>query len=234
MIKYILWDIDNTILDFKSAETAAMNLGFDKYGITIKDPEALGHYNMINDKLWKKLELGELSRDEVLKGRFAEFFDLYKIKYDQDLITNFNIDFQKELGNQIFFNPGAKDALRSLSKDFKLVAVTNGTKLAQTGKLKNSGLDKVFDKVFISEDVGVDKPYKEFFDKVFEEIGSKNPDEYIIIGDSLTSDIKGGNNANIKTIWYNPDAKDNYLDVQVDFDIRHLSEVVDIIYDIDQ
>lgn len=229
MIKYILWDIDNTILDFEDAEKAAMNLGFEKYGIRIDDDQALVHYNMINDKLWKRLELGELSRNEVLEGRFREFFDLYKIAYDHDLISNFNIDYQKELGNQIFFSPNAEQTLKSLSKDYQLIAVTNGTKLAQTGKLKNSGLDKVFDKVFISEDVGYDKPNKEFFDIVFNDVGSTNSDEYIIIGDSLTSDIRGGNNAGIKTIWYNPYEKENNLDVKVDFNIRNLSEVIEIL-----
>lgn len=121
-----------------------------------------------------------------------------------------------------------------LGKNYKQYAVTNGTKLAQKGKLKNSGLDKVFDGIFISEDLGVDKPNKEFFYKVFEKVGSTNPDEYIIVGDSLTSDMRGANNAGITNIWYNPKDLENNTDVKINFCIHSLDKIPNILDDLNE
>ena len=176
MIKYILWDIDNTLLNFDLAEKAAMKNGFKKFAIDIGDENALGTYNSINDKYWKRLEKGEITRHETLHGRFREFFDLYEVNYDEKLIEKFNLFFQEELGRQVFFNDGAKETLEILNKDYNQYAVTNGSKIAQKAKLSNSGLDKIFIDAFISEDLKVDKPSKEFFDKVFNKIGSTNKD----------------------------------------------------------
>ena len=211
-----------------------MTKGFDKFGLNISDDKALEVYKNINDKYWKMLEKGEKTREEILTGRFEEFFDLYDIAYDEKLVNDFNLFYQEELGKQVFFNDYAEEVLQKISKDYKQYAVTNGSKIAQTGKLKNSGLDKVFDGVFISEDLGVDKPYKEFFDIVFDQIGSDNRDDYIIIGDSLTSDIRGGNNAGIRTIWYNKDGKENIHGVRVDYMVDKLSDIPAIIKEINK
>ncbi|WP_044565986.1 YjjG family noncanonical pyrimidine nucleotidase [Anaerococcus provencensis] len=232
MIKYLLWDIDNTLLSFDLAERASMTKGFDKFGLDIGDDEALEVYKNINDKYWKMLEKGEMTREEILTGRFEEFFDLYDIAYDERLVNDFNLFYQEELGKQVFFNDCAEEVLRKLSKDYKQYAVTNGSKIAQSGKLKNSGLDKVFDGVFISEDMGYDKPSLEYFDLVFESIESKNKEEYILIGDSLTSDMLGSNNAGIRNIWYNPEDLDNDLGIRIDYTIHKLDKVVDILDDL--
>ncbi len=234
MIKYILWDIDNTLLSFDLAEKAAMTSGFSKFNLAIDGDKAIEVYKLINDKYWRQLERGEMIRDQVLGGRFKEFFDFYQIDYDDDLINDFNLYYQQELGKQVFFNDGAKNALKALNKRYRQYAVTNGTKLAQEAKVTNSGLDKIFDGVFISEDLGYDKPNKEFFNMVFERIGSGNPDEYILIGDSLTSDMQGANNARIKNIWYNPKDKAHNLDVRVDYAISSLNAVPEIIEDINE
>ena len=233
MIKYLLWDIDNTLLSFDLAERASMTKGFDKFGLDIGDEKALEVYKNINDKYWKMLEKGHMTREEILTGRFEEFFDLYDIAYDDRLVNDFNLFYQEELGKQVFFNDNAEEVLRKLGKDYKQYAVTNGSKVAQSGKLKNSGLDKVFDGVFISEDLGYDKPSLEYFDLVFENIGSKNRDEYILIGDSLTSDMLGSNNAGIKNIWYNPNDFDNKASVKVDYTINNLKEVIKILENIE-
>ena len=216
MIKYILWDIDNTLLNFDLAEEASMINGFEKFGIKVTDENALPSYKKINDKYWKRLENGEIDRDEVLLGRFREFFTKYNIDYDDNLVENFNLNFQKELGRQVFFHDHAKEVLNELKNNYKQYAVTNGSKIAQTGKITNSGLDK-----------------KAFFDKIFEKIGSTNKKEYILIGDSLTSDIRGANNAAIKNIWFNPNTNINETKIKVDFDIKDLSEVPGILKRID-
>lgn len=233
MIKYLLWDIDNTLLSFDLAERASMTKGFDKFGLDIEDAKALEVYKNINDKYWKMLEKGQMTREEILTGRFEEFFALYDIAYDEKLVNDFNLFYQKELGKQVFFNDYAEEVLQKLSKDYKQYAVTNGSKVAQSGKLKNSGLDKVFDGAFISEDLGYDKPSLEYFDLVFERIGSKNKEEYILIGDSLTSDMLGSNNAGIRNIWYNPEDFDNKANIKVDYTIKNLKEVIEILENIE-
>lgn len=228
MIKYLLWDIDATLLNFKKAEYFAMREGFREFNIAIDESE-IKNYNLINDKYWKRLEKGEITREMVLHGRFREFFDGLKIAYNDKLIYDFNKFYQVELGNNIFFNDNAKETLKALEKTYKQYAITNGSIVAQKEKLKKSGLDKIFDGVFISEEMGIDKPNKEFFDKVFENIGSTDTREYLLVGDSLTSDILGANNAGIKNIWYNPEKKEKNLDVIVNFTIYDLREVVEIL-----
>lgn len=228
MIKYLLWDIDATLLNFKKAEYFAMRDGFEKFQLPI-DESQIKNYNLINDKYWKRLERGEITREMVLHGRFREFFDGLNIAYTDELIYDFNKFYQVALGNNIFFNDNAKETLNTLAKTYKQYAITNGSIVAQKGKLKKSGLDKIFDGVFISEEIGIDKPNKEFFDIVFENIGSTDTREYLLVGDSLTSDILGANNAGIKNIWYNPEKKEKNLDVIVNFTIYDLREVVEIL-----
>lgn len=228
MIKYLLWDIDATLLNFKKAEYFAMRDGFREFNLAIDESE-IKNYNLINDKYWKRLEKGEITREMVLHGRFREFFDGLNIGYNDKLIYEFNKFYQVALGNNIFFNDNAKETLKALEKTYKQYAITNGSIVAQKGKLKKSGLDKIFDGVFISEEMGIDKPNKEFFDIVFENIGSTDTREYLLVGDSLTSDILGANNAGIKNIWYNPEKKEKNLDVIVNFTIYDLREVVEIL-----
>lgn len=234
MIEYILWDIDNTLLSFDLAEKAAMTSGFSKFNLAIDDDKAIDVYKVINDKYWRMLESGKMTREQILGGRFKEFFDSYHISYDDELINDFNLYYQEELGKQVFFNDSAMETLKTLKKQYKQYAVTNGTKLAQEAKVINSGLDKIFDGVFISEDLGYDKPNKKFFNIVFETVGSYNPNEYIVIGDSLTSDMQGANNAGIRNIWYNPKDKENNLGVKVDYEIHSLEKVPLIIEDINE
>ena len=107
--------------------------------------------------------------------------------------------------------------------------VSNGTVVAQEKKLRLSGLGELMDGIFLSEAVGVEKPNVEFFERMFGNIDLVEKDQVLIVGDSLTSDIRGGNNAGIKTCWYNPDHKERYADVKIDYEIADLHEIYDII-----
>lgn len=227
MIKHILWDIDGTLLNFSLAEAKAMRACFKEFGLGELSDERLSIYKEINNKYWKALEKGELTRIEVLEGRFEEFFKMFD--YDQSVVPDFNISFQKNLGKTYVFNKNAHDTITALSKKYKQYAATNGSIIAQEGKLKGTGLDKILKDVFISELIGYEKPSVEFFSYVFKKIGSANKDEYVIIGDSLSSDIKGGNQAGIKTIWFNPDGLVNEDKIDVDYEIENLLEVLDIL-----
>ncbi|MCI7238221.1 MAG: YjjG family noncanonical pyrimidine nucleotidase [Anaerococcus sp.] len=227
MIKYILWDIDGTLLNFDLAETRAIRKCFKDYGLGELSDEKLIDYKNINKYLWKKLEKDEITRIQVLEGRFKILFDKYGYKVDD--IPAYNIDYQKALGQTYVLNENARKAIEKLGNKYAQYGVTNGSIIAQEGKLRGAKLDKYLRDVFISERIGYEKPAKEFFDYVFDQVGSSDPYDYIIVGDSLSSDIRGGNVAGIKTIWYNPASLINDLGVKVDYEVRDLIEIVDIL-----
>ena len=227
MIKVILWDVDGTLLDFEAAEKVAIRQCFASHDMGECTDEMLSRYIVINRKYWEALERGELTKPEVLVGRFREFFETEGLPVKH--AESFNKEYQVRLGDTIVFCDNVFELLQKYKGQIKQYAVTNGTKVAQDRKLKNSKLDTLFDGIFISDVLGVEKPNKEFFDKVFEAIGNYEKDEVIIVGDSLTSDIKGGNNAGILTAWYNPKRIENAKNVNIDFQISNLWEIEQIL-----
>lgn len=227
MIKVILWDVDGTLLDFGAAEKVAIRQCFVSHDMGECTDEMLGRYIVINRKYWEALERGELTKPEVLVGRFREFFQTEGLPVEK--AESFNEEYQVRLGDTVVFCDNAFDLIQKYKGQIKQYAVTNGTKVAQDRKLKNSKLDTLFDGIFISDVLGVEKPNKEFFDKVFESIGTYETDEVMIVGDSLTSDIKGGNNAGILTCWYNPKKLAPTPNINVDVEISNLWEIEQIL-----
>ena len=228
MYKYLLWDIDGTVLDFLASEAHAIRFLFKKYNLGSLTNEKLKMYSDINIKYWKMLERNELTKSEILIGRFKEFFSLIGI--DIGICEKFNEEYQLSLGDYVEFIDNAKEVLLSQKGRYTLIGVTNGTKVAQDKKLKLSGLDKVFDEVFISEVVGYEKPNKEFFDYVFKKLNVTDKNEVLIIGDSLSSDIKGGVNAGIDTCWFNPEHNINNLNILATYEIDNLNKLKDILF----
>lgn len=226
-IKVILWDIDGTLLNFAEAEKAAIRTCFGMFGLGECTDEMLADYSEINRNYWKRLERGEISKKEVLEGRFREFFAKYNL--DVSAAEKFNTQYQVSLGDTVVFYPNGLEVVQALKGKIPQYAVTNGTKIAQDKKLKNSDLIHILDGVFISEVVGVEKPGAGFFEKVFETIGEYDKSEVMIIGDSLTSDIQGGNNVDIVTCWFNPGGKKEETDLRIDYEIRNLDEVLKIV-----
>lgn len=223
MIKTILWDVDGTLLNFVAAESAAIKTCFRSFGLGECDDAMVARYSRLNTSYWERLETGELTKTQVLRGRFEEFFAAEGIVFDD--IDAFNAAYQLCLGDTICYMDDSPAILTGLRGRVKQYAVTNGTITAQERKLKNSGLGELFDGVFISDRVGFEKPSIEYFDRVFAAIGPVEKRETMIVGDSLTSDIRGGNNAGIVTCWYNPAEKPNDIGVRVDYEIRDLHEV---------
>lgn len=222
-INVVLWDIDGTLLNFHIAEATAIRALFQKFGLGICTDEMLQDYSRINTDYWKLLERGEMTKPQILVGRFETFFSKYGL--DTGCVADFNAAYQLALGDTICFNPGGLEAVQALKGSVLQCAVTNGTRIAQRKKLMLSGLDSLFDAVFISDEIGIEKPNIGFFDAIWEKIGLYDPEEVLIVGDSLTSDIKGGNNAGIKTCWFNPHRSPAPAELRVDYDITELSEV---------
>ena len=183
----------------------------------------VARYSRLNVSYWERLETGELTKPQILRGRFEEFFAAEGIAFDR--IDEFNAAYQLCLGDTICFIDDSYELVSSFCGRVKQYAVTNGTAAAQKKKLERSGLGALFDGVFISERVGFEKPSAEYFDRVFETIGPVEKTETMIVGDSLTGDIRGGNNAGILTCWYNPAGKPNDRGVRVDYEIRDLHEL---------
>ena len=229
MIKSVLWDIDGTILNFEKSESYAVKKCFELFSLGECTDDMIKRYSVINQKYWRRLEKGELTKQQVLVMRFLEFFDSEGIVCSD--VEGFNSEYQIRLGDTVFFNDDGYELVGSLRGVVKQYAVTNGTAAAQDRKLARSGLDKLFDGIFISDKLGAEKPSVEFFDKVFSSIGDINKGETLIVGDSLTSDIRGGNNAGILCCWYNPSSAPLTEGLRADYIINDLRQVKKIIAD---
>lgn len=227
MIKTLLWDIDGTLLNFEKSENYAIKKCFEIFGIGECTDEMVARYSPINRKYWEKLERGELTKPEVLRGRFKEFFESENISFDR--VDDFNAEYQLRLGDKVFFCDNGLEVVTSLKGKVRQYAVTNGTFVAQSRKLSQSGLIDIFDDIFISDKIGFEKPSIEFFNAVQEKIGHFKKDEVMIIGDSLTSDIKGGNNADILCCWYNPLSLPAKDDLRIDYEIKDIADILNII-----
>ena len=223
----LLWDIDGTLLDFLAAEKAAIKSMFAHFGLGECSDEMVERYSAINKRCWEALERGEIEKSAMLVRRFEEFFASEGI--DTTVAREFNDLYQVRLGDTVVFCDNSYELVSGLRGKVRQYAVSNGTIVAQERKLRRSGLDKLFDGVFLSEQLGWEKPAREFFDAVFAGIGPVESDRCLIIGDSLTSDIAGGENTGIKTCWYNPHALPNRTGTRVDFELRNLQDLLEIL-----
>ena len=223
----ILWDVDGTLLDFEAGEEAAIRSLFGDFRLGECTDGMLSRYSQINRRYWQMLERGEMTKEQILVGRFREFFAGQGI--DPAIAPEFNSAYQSRLGDTIVFRDGSCGIVKSLKGRIRQYAVSNGTVEAQTKKLRNSGLDKLLDGVFLSEEVGFEKPAAEFFHRVFEAIGQVDRSRVIIVGDSLISDIAGGNAAGIKACWYNPSGAENSTPAVADYEIHNLRELESLV-----
>lgn len=221
MIKNILFDLDDTILDFKMAERVALTKALNELGISVDD-YIVSQYSKYNISQWKRLELGEITREQVKVNRFKLLFDELKLALSPERATAL---YEDNLCIGHYFMDGAPEILEELSVNYNLYLVSNGAKRVQDSRLASAGISEYFKGIFISEIVGYEKPNREFFDYCFSRIQDFKREETIIIGDSLSSDIKGGINAGIKTVWFNHRGDDNSNDTTPDYVVKHLSEI---------
>ena len=223
MIKNVLLDLDDTILDFKLSEKTALTKTMAELGVVATD-EMISKYSAYNISQWKRLERGEISRNEVKVNRYRLLFDDLGLDLSPELATK---TYEKYLAQRHYFIDGAKQMLETLYQGYDLYLVSNGTKKVQQGRLESAGIIPMFKGIFVSEDIGAEKPSVDFFNHVFNSGLDKK--KTVIIGDSLSSDIQGGINANIKTVWYNPHHTDNSSNIIPDYEISDLKQIISLL-----
>ena len=182
--------------------------------------EVIARYSAINLAHWKALERKELTREQVLTGRFRQLFEELGMNVSPNVAQSL---YEKNLSESHFFIDGAPRLLMTLSRKYSLYIASNGTTVVQTSRIASSGIGRYFKDVFLSEQLGADKPQIEFFERATGQIEGYNPEEAIILGDSLTSDIQGGINAGMHTCWFNPHHRERG-DITPEFEIADLAE----------
>ena len=217
----VFLDLDNTILDFSKAERIALTQTLTERGVTVTEAVLL-RYRDINIYCWEQLEDGKMGRDEVLRRRFEMLFEELGLSCDGQEATE---RYEGLLHFGHWFIPGAEELLKTLAPDYDLYLASNGVASVQYSRIASAGIAPYFKGIFISEEIGAVKPQKEYFEACFARIPGFDPARAIMVGDSLTSDIRGGVNAGIKTCWLNYNHKPGRPDIVPDYVIHAITEL---------
>lgn len=220
--KYLLFDADNTLLDFNASEKNALMTTLNEYSLEFNE-EVYNSYHVINDNLWKALERGEVKREYVKIQRFRSLFEKYG--YVCDDFEKLAHTFMSNIAKFGIPMKGAIETLEALHGKYMIYIVTNGTVSVQLSRLKDSGIDKYLGGLYMSEAIGFEKPRVEFFDYVINDIGDPDLNKYLVIGDSLTSDIKGAKNKGIDSCFLDHSRKGSG-DLSPEFIINNIEEVL--------
>lgn len=224
--KYIFLDADETLFDFDTSEYNAFRETTLSYGYPFTD-ELYDEYHLVNKSLWEEFELGKVTKAFLTVERFRRVIDAHGIAADPE---EFSRCYKEALANQCILLPGAEEFCRTLAPEAELYILTNGITMIQTRRFERSSIRELIKGLFISEQVGTPKPNKEFFDAVFASVPDFDKSKAVMIGDSLSSDIRGGINAGITTIWYNPHLKRNDLGVCPDYTATSYEQVLRILH----
>ncbi len=221
MIEFLFIDLDDTILDFHSAERIALQNTLWHFGVEPTE-DTVEMYKQINQAHWRLLEQGQLTRKQVNEGRFEVLFQELGKKVDGEVCAAY---YLSQLALTHDYLPGAEEAVARLSGKYRLFIASNGNASVQTPRMENSGLNQYIEKAFVSEALGANKPSREFFSLCFDQIPNFDLEKAIMVGDSLTSDIQGGINAGLRTCWFNPGRKVNRTGICPDYEIEALSQL---------
>ncbi len=221
----VLFDADDTLLDFKGAEYCA--LGEVLRALRLPDTdEYIAAYSEINDSLWKLLEVGGIKKDELKVKRFSLFCDRFGFDVNAEEMAEMYVE---ALSNQSMLLDGAEELVKRLYGKCELYLITNGIEYIQTKRLENTPIKQCFKKVFISERMGAEKPSLKYFEAVAKEISELDKSQAIVIGDSLTSDIKGGINFGVDTCWYNPKGKKRPENMDITYVVGTFDEIYEVV-----
>ena len=224
-MKFLLLDLDDTLLDFGASEADGLRKTLRSIGIEPTD-KIVRRYSEINDAQWKLLEQGKLTRIEVKRRRFELLFAWLGVECD---VESTRLYYENVLSETHVFFEGAEQFLKDVYGKYALYIVSNGTTAVQNGRIASAGIAHYFDAIFLSEEIGCVKPQREFFERCFAQIPDFDAADAIVLGDSLTSDIQGGINAGIRTCWFNPRGKAGCEDIRPDFEVRTLAEFVTLL-----
>ena len=224
--KFLLFDLDHTLLDFDTAEDVALTQLLKEEGVT--DIQAYKDYYVpMNKSLWKDLELKKITKQELVNTRFSKLFSHFGIEKDGVYLAE-RYQFYLAQQGQIFSR--AIELLDTLTeRGYELYAATNGITAIQTGRLAQSGLAPYFNQIFISEQLKTQKPDALFYEKIGQQIAGYSKEKTLMIGDSLTADIQGGNNAGIDTIWYNPHHLENKTLAKPTYEVDSYQALLEIL-----
>ena len=221
----VLLDIDNTLIDFNECARHSIIKIFNDFNLPYCN-NVFETFIRENIKIWKRLENGEITKTYLRANRWNIILEKLNIVFDGSLIEEL---FEKSIAESAYEVQGAKELLEYLSKKHQLCVVSNGFRAVQENRLNISGFRKYFNKMFFSEDIGISKPQKEFFDYCFNSLNNPPKEDVILIGDSLSADILGGINYNIKTIWFNKNNETCPDNIKPTYIVRALTEIEDII-----
>ena len=222
---FLLFDADNTLLDFDSNERASLTDTFRTFGIAY-DEETIRLYHGINLMYWKMLSEKKISKEELLIKRFATLYERLGINADPVATEN---HYRSQLGKGCQVIPGALDVCKKLRKDYKLYVITNGVATTQHSRLEGSGVAELMDGIFISDEIGYDKPDVRFFEYVQKSIPGFEKSKALVIGDSLFSDIRGGVDFGLDTCYLNVYNEKNTSEIQPTYEIQDIVELLELL-----
>ena len=228
MAKYycILFDADNTLLDFAAAENKALAATLVEYGIE-PDAGTVQTYRDINSELWRQLEKGQIRRDKLMAERFTRFLKAVNAAGSGAEMNQYYLDQLST--HPDLAAPNVLDVMKELAEVATLAVVSNGAQKVQTRRLAESGVMNFMEDVFISEKMGCEKPNARIFDAALRALGVENREHVLMVGDSLPSDIQGGSNAGLDTCWYNPNHAENPGKVCPTYEISNLEELYQLV-----
>jgi len=226
MKRILLFDADGTLFDYTAAEKSALTQTFRHFGHSDDVEELISGYKIINNDLWKAFEIGIITLKDLRVKRFIKLIKDFDLNADPEKFAKQYVHF---LSQCAFLLPETMSVLKELEGKYRLALITNGIAEVQKSRLKISGLDHFFPEVIISEEAGRPKPEQKFFDYTFQRLGFPQKEDCLVIGDSLTSDIAGGNGYDIDTCWFNPDKIENTTEFKPTWEIEKLGDVVKII-----
>lgn len=223
--QWLLFDADGTLFDYQAAEEMALINTFDDSGIPFVS-EYGEVYAEVNAALWHLFEKGQVSLKELRVTRFSQLFDRLAIKTDAQQFSATYLNFLAQATDLI---PGAQETLQALSGQYRMAIITNGISEVQRSRLSLSEIKDFFEDIFISEEIGVSKPAAAYFHAVFTRIGRPPRDSALVIGDSLSSDIRGALNYGLDTCWYNPHEIQKPADIPINYEIKKLEQLLTIL-----
>jgi putative hydrolase of the HAD superfamily len=197
----LIFDADETLFDFKKSEKEAFKNTMLHFNIDYDENYHFNIYHKVNEAIWKEFEQGLITQEKLKTERFRRFAEQLKMSIDEKEMAQI---YMEHLSNASFLYEGCKELISSLSPTYRLCIVTNGLTLVQNRRIRKSEIANYFDAIVISEEISIAKPNPGIFEYALQQMNFSDKSKVLVIGDSLSSDIRGGVNFGVDTCWYNP------------------------------